>query len=638
MSKQRALPKYTAYHLLTATTDQWPDSIAQKYRPDPGKNYVDVTYREMYENVRNIALGLTEIGMQRGDRVGLIADVGHLWMQTSLGITSVGGVDVPRGTDATEADLKYIFGHAECPIVILEHAKVFEKIRPSLGELGGIKKIIFMNDPGELNVSGLEVYTLKEVMAKGAAVADGEGKFKAAAEAVSEDDLVTIIYTSGTTGSPKGVMHTHKSQVWEVVHTIQGIKVDPNGVTMGFLPPWHVAERLIEMTALRTVTAVAFTSVPTLARDLAAAQPTFLLSVPRVWEAFYNRVIENVKKASPVARALFNFSRWTALKFSKQYDVLFGLKYRLQPEFIILTAAEKVAAIFWLLLLLLPYGFARIILGKVRVALGGRVKFAISGAGALPEHIDRFFYSIGVPIVETYGMTETMGVTARRRLPGLVVGTVGRPFPGTEIKLLDEQGNEVKGPYEKGVAWHRGPHIMKGYYKDPDKTSQTLVDGWLNSGDILMWTVQGDLKFAGRAKDTIVLFGGENVEPLPIEDALNQSSFIASCVVVGQDKKNLGVLIIPAVEPVQKHFEDQGVSVDADWTKWNDDEKVRALMKSEIKRLNSDKNGFKNFERVSAFYILPREFHIGDELTQTLKIKRNVVLYKYEKEIEAMYS
>ena len=638
MPNQIDLPAYTNYWLMQKTAENYPDSIAQMYRPDKGQPYAKTTFKQMAEEVKFISLGLMELGMARGDKIGLIADVGHRWLRTCWGIGTIGGVDVPRGTDATLGDLKYIFQHADCKIIFLEHAKVFQKIEKDLGEFGGLKTIVFFDDPGSINAPGIDIMTLEQLIAKGKGVSGGDKLYHDAGKSLNEDDLATIIYTSGTTGNPKGVMHTQKSLTWEVSHSIGSIDVPANGVTMGFLPPWHVAERLIEKVAWRTANAIAFTSVPTLGKDLAEARPTFLLSVPRVWESLYSRVMDGVKKASPVARALFGFSRWSAHNFSLQKDILLGLKYRLEPEFIGLTLVKKILAIFALIGLFLPNAFAQLILGKVRKGLGGRVKFAISGAGALPEHIDRFFYSIGISIIETYGMTETVGVTSRREFPGTVIGTIGQPFEGARIKLIDEAGNEVTTPNTKGVAWHHGPHIMQGYYKEPEKTADVLKDGWLNSGDILVWTATGQLKFAGRAKDTIVLLGGENVEPQPIEDVLSQSEYIAQLVVVGQDRKTLGALIVPAGEAVRNALAAQGQTIGEDVASWISNDAVQKLFKNEIKSRVSDKSGFKAFEKVTTFALLPNEFQIGDELTQTLKVKRNVVFEKYAKEIDGMYN
>lgn len=632
------LSKYTMYELLTTSVAQSPSSTAQMYRADKNAPYTKVTFAELFEKARAVSLGLDAIGLKPGDKVGFIADVGHQWMPVSMGITAIGGVDVPRGTDATAQELLYIFQHADCPIIILENEKVFGTISAKLSDFNNLKTIIFMNGAKPSVPSGINVFSLDEIISSGKSVhAASPNKYAELGSRVSENDLVTIIYTSGTTGNPKGVMHSNKSLTWEVFHVADDIHFKPNGVTMGFLPPWHVAERLIESVALTKIIAVAFTSVTTLAKDLQEARPTFLLSVPRVWESLYNRVIDGVKKVSPVARALFNFSRWAAAHFSIEKDVLLNLRYKLTKLSAFYHLLRRPLALINLILLFIPNLIAQAILGKVRKGLGGRVEFALSGAGALPEHIDRFFYSLGIAIVETYGMTETGGVTCRRSYPGTVIGTVGKAIAGTKIKLLDEQGHEVTKINTKGVAWHYGPHIMKGYYKEDQKTAEVLKDGWLNSGDILVYTANGELKFAGRAKDTIVLFGGENVEPQPIEDTLIQSEYIHQIVVVGQDKKNLGALIVPAKEAVMKYAEANKITLPAEMRDWPVNADIQKLFKAEIKDRVSDKAGFKNFEKVGAFTVIPDEFKIGEELTQTLKVRRNVVFDKYAKQIEEMY-
>lgn len=632
------LNRYTMYEMLNASVEKHARRTAQLFRPEKNSRYSAVTIGQFFEKTRAISLGLDGIGVRRGDKVGFIADVGPQWLPVSMGINAIGAVDVPRGTDATAQELLYIFKHADCPVIILETEKVYANISASLAEFSNLKTIIFLNGATPQVPGSIKVLSLDAVITSGtAAHAADSNRYAELGSRVTESDLATIIYTSGTTGNPKGVMHTHRSLCWEIWHVADRLPIAPGGVTMGFLPPWHVAERLIESVAFTRGVAVAFTSVVTLAKDLHEARPTFLLSVPRVWESFYNRVIEGVKKASPLSRGLFHFARFAAVRYSIEKDILTNNGYRLEKPSLAFHLLRRPLALINLVLLLLPDMVAQLILGSVRRGLGGRVQFALSGAGALPEYIDRFFYSIGIAIVETYGMTETGGVTCRRSYPSTVIGTVGKPVTGTQVKLIDEQGNEVTQPNTKGVCWHRGPHIMKGYYKDEQKTNEVLKDGWLNSGDILVYTANGELKFAGRAKDTIVLFGGENVEPQPIEDTLIQSEYIHQVVVVGQDRKTLGALIVPAKEAVLKYAEARKLSLPADVREWPLNADVQKLYKNEIKERISEKTGFKNFEKVATFALIPEEFRVGDELTQTLKVRRNVVFEKYAKQIDGMY-
>jgi long-chain acyl-CoA synthetase len=251
-------------------------------------------------------------------------------------------------------------------------------------------------------------------------------------------------------------------------------------------------------------------------------------------------------------------------------------------------------------------------------------------------HIADFFRYCGIPIVDAYGMTETTAVCVMGRLPWPKRDCVGPPLPGAHVQLRDEFGRIITMPGVKGVAWHKGPHVMKGYYKMPEKTEEVLKDGWLNSGDVFVWTTTGEIKFAGRAKDTIVLAGGENVEPEPIEVRLTSNPFIQQAVVVGQDQKTLGVLIYPNVDRVKEELKSK-VKLPDSLEEWNQIKEIRNLFSEILKEEVSAKNGFKAFERITHFYILPEELKKGIEMTETMKIKRNKVLEKYQKQIEDMF-
>ena len=635
---QDELPKHTVYELIKYCTEEYSDLVVQMYRPGKDQLYLARSYAAFFARVRAISLALHDLGLRAGGKVAVICDVSPEWLPVSFGITGIGGVDVPRGTDSTEQDLQYIFAHSECEIAFLENPQVLENLRKIQNVLPQLRTVIVMTDVEDIveidAEKRLEIFTLCELISQGEMIHSKRNSlYDDLGQQSQEQDLATIIYTSGTTGNPKGVMHTQKSLVWEVTHVTRDIRIEPKGITMGFLPPWHVAERLIENVAFWHGVAVAFTTVQTLSKDLQAAKPTFLLSVPRVWESFYNRVQENVRKAPLPARILFLASQWVAEEFSIEKDIFmnrFPIEFRFH-------SLRQAVAFLKLILLFLPNLLAQLVLAKVRQSLGGRVEFAISGAGALPSHIDRFLAAIGIKIIDTYGMTETVGVTCRRNFPVAVIGTVGKAIAGTAIKLVDDQGQEITTPNVKGTAWHFGPHIMQGYYKEPEKTAEVLKDGWLNSGDLLHYTPHGDLKFAGRVKDTIVLLGGENVEPQPIEDKLLESKWIQQVVVVGQDEKNLGALIVPKIEIVREHFVAQSVKIPDSVSEWNLSEPVLKLFKSEIKNQISATNGFKNFERIGDFRILDKEFEVGIELTQTLKVRRNIVFEKYSETIKEIY-
>lgn len=635
--------KNTLYEFMKDARTKNGNITAQMFRA--GSNSLQsINFHEIYEKIQLISFGLIKLGVKKGDRIGLVADSGHRFMWIAMGITNIGAVDVPRGTDATSEDLLYIFNHASCKVIFLENVKAFEKIQKSLSKLSDLKYIVFYSDPGKLKAGNIEILTLDDLLTTGEKHRKSNpDSFEKMGDAINPQDLATIIYTSGTTGTPKGVMLSHNNYVWmstklEEALRATGLELQGDETTLGYLPPWHIGDRLFESTCLGIGVTMAFTNIANLASDLKTVNPTLMFSVPRVWESFYNKILDNVKNAPPVRKALFNIASSAAMSYTYNRDYLRGSALIIEPESLFTTIINKSKSFLLTALLFVPYQLSKVILSKVKAALGNRIRFAFSGAGALPYHIDRFFYSIGLPILETYGMSETTGVSCMRDVSRPVIGTLGNNLKDIGLKLIDEKGNHVTEPNVKGVAYHKEQHIMMGYYKDPEKTKAVLSeDGWLNSGDILIRTASGQLKFAGRAKDTIVLLGGENLEPEPIEFALVQSEFIHQAMVVGQDKKTLGALIVPAFDKVEKHFKSQNIALPASKEDWKTDQKILNLFKNEIKTLVSSEKGFKAFEKVTGFAIITKEFEAGKELTQTLKLRRNVMFEMYAKEIEDIY-
>ncbi|PJZ65838.1 long-chain fatty acid--CoA ligase [Leptospira wolffii] len=635
------LHSQTLYWMMKSSSEAFSNSPAQFFKPD-GKTYKSIAFRELNDLVVRIGLGLVSIGAQKGQNIGLIADSGHRWIWVSLGITNIGSVDVPRGTDSTIEDLVYILNHAKTEVCFAGNSEVVRKISANADAFPHLKTVILFEPPSHpFSKTPFRILHLDDLISLGDRWIQekGELEFHKRGESVRETDLATIVYTSGTTGRPKGVMLSHRNIIFNVNMSLSldDIRITPADRTMAYLPPWHIAERLIETACIRAGASEAFTSISSLGQDLQDIKPTFLLSVPRVWESFYNKVQDKLKDASPVGKFLFKTFQSVASSYYTYKSRFVGLEFTLHKRNLLLEIVYRSVAFFGALLYFVPNILAQALFSKIRNSLGGNLKFAISGAGALPEYIDRFFNSIGIPILEGYGMTETSGASTRRRLDRISVGTLGKCIPGVEIKILDEKGEEIHEPGIKGIAWHRGDHIMQGYYLDPEKTAETIKDGWLNSGDLLLWTAQGELKYAGRAKDTIVLLGGENLEPEPIEFALTQSELVLQAMVVGHDQKVLGALLVPDWDVLDKQLREWKSRLLQEIEDPNSDPDVRELFKKEIKERVSAKNGFKNFEKVSNFYLLPKKFEPGDELTMTMKIRRNVVSDKYKDQIEELY-
>ena len=636
-------PDATMYHIFRESAGRHTNLICQRFRDEKG-DLQSITYHEFYEELSGIAAGLLALNLEKGDRAALIADVGPRWLRICGALNSVGMVDVPRGTDATAEDLKYILDHSEAKAVFLQNRTAYEKLKDSLQDLSGLKYIFFFEKESNLDIPAeVAALSLEELQEKGRQHLDGNpGAVDKEGAGVVPQDLATIIYTSGTTGTPKGVMLNHSNLAWEartILHILaeQGTPYTSDDRSLGFLPPWHIGERMWETVLYHCGSSIAFTSITSLSRDMQEVRPTVLFSVPRVWEAMYNKILETVRQASPGRQKVFFFFRKVALSFRFHWDRMRGKTYHTRAVPGILVLLERLFSLVIVLLTWPVFLLSRLAFKKIKGVLGGEIRYAVSGAGALPEHIDRLFAAIGIPIFEVYGMTETSAVSVARLGRDFVIGTVGKPVAGIQVKLLDSQGNEVKKPGVKGVCYHKGPHIMQGYYKDEEKTRAALKDGWLDSGDLLIWTREGLLKFAGRAKDTIVLMGGENIEPEPLEFALSQSPLIHQVMVVGQDKKFLGALIVPdhtGLENQLKAMNLQG-AIDPDYYNLNED--IVKLYRREVRSRVASDTGFKSFERIGVFYLLPEPFKPGVELTQTLKVRRNIVTEKYEHEIQNMY-
>ncbi|MCR9144782.1 MAG: AMP-binding protein [bacterium] len=638
----------TIHTLVRESIRENADRVCYQVKKDGQKDYSPVTYAEWGADLHRFSAFLVHtLDMAHGMRVGVLCDNRYEWNMISLGITSVGGVDVPRGCDATPQDILYILGHTEAPIVVVEHERMLGVLCDHLDELPHIQHIISIESPAayrrlpELRekLGERSLYFFADVLKAGAEVLHGEGdaQIMHRGEAIQPHDLVTIIYTSGTTGAPKGVMLDHAAQCWEVQTIKENYPIGPDDRCVIFLPPWHIAERMLELTLFACGSSMANSTIVTLAQDFQRIRPTILVSVPRVWEQLYKKVLDNVQKASPVARSLFAFASSIAKQSRDARDAAMN-------RFAVTEAGTGVSFPRRILAALLVPGYtllnipAQLILKKVKNIFGGRVRFAISGAGAMPEQVGLFFRSVGIPILDGYGMTETTGVAVMSVLPWPTRGSVGRPLPGALIELRrPEDGSVVTTPGEKGVLWHHGPHVMRGYYKNPEKTAEVLKDDWLNSGDIFTWTRRGEVKFAGRAKDTIVLAGGENVEPGPIEVTLTESVFVGQCVVVGQDRKTLAALIVPRWDGARVALEREGVNAPEDPAQWDSDSGTRKFFAEIVRQQISAKNGFKTFERVTNFYLMHKEFEKGVEMTESMKIKRNIVEEMYEDRIGALY-
>jgi long-chain acyl-CoA synthetase len=598
-----------------------------------------VTYRELYEKGIDLATGLIELGVKARDHVGLFGDNRFEWILSDCAVQLCGAADVPRGRDVTDDELAYIIDHSGMEITFVETDKMMNRILRLRQQLPNLREIILL-DPKAKVAEGVK--RLTDILEYGSALRKrGDRQVEARIAGIKPDDLFTLIYTSGTTGKPKGVMLTHANMISQI-RNLPGHH-NCNDRILSVLPIWHIFERVMEMYTLSFGGCTYYSSILTLGEDMRNVEPTFMASAPRLWEKLHERILKSVQASHPVRRVLFHIAYFLArqYKVSEYFITNKNLKLSKQPlwKTIILMPFHIIR---WLIVL--PwYGFFNAaVLERLRLGAGGSLKATISGGGALPIHIDKFFNYVGIPVLEGYGMTESSPVISVRSMDNLVVGTVGPPIPETEVRIIDPETGEIlfpnsnlpdNGRLQRGEIWARGPQVMKGYYRDPELTNFAIRDGWLRTGDLGIITHNNCLKILGRYKATIVLSRGENVEPEPIEMRLSQSHYIDQCMLVGQNEKFVGALIVPELTTFQQAgFKEQSIEALAE------NPEAHRVIKEEIRRMTAGSNGYKPYEQIRDFRLLKQGFKVGHEMTNLFKIKRHVVAQKFNHVIAEIFS
>ena len=596
------------------------------------------SYRELYDTACALGTAFIWLGLQARQHVAIVSDNRPEWMLCDAAVLLCGAADVPRAADTTEQEISFIVAHSDAVLLIAENKTVLQRVLAVRAALPKVKHIVLLEgEPPE----GSAVHKLTDLLERGRHLrATGDRVIEERLAGIKGEDLFTIIYTSGTTGEPKGVMLTHDNMLSQA--RLLPFDLTPGDRILSILPVWHSYERVFEMVTVSHGSCTYYTSLRAVGEDLRKVRPTWMASAPRLWEGLYSRILQNVSQAPPLRRVLFRFAYHCSREYQSAWFFLTGRRLDLHGRSLPQSLRLAVLSIGQLFLYALPHKILdALVLKKLRGVVGGKFRGTVSGGGALPPHIDEFFNYIGIPVLEGYGMTETSPVLAVRTWRKLVIGTVGPFWPRTEIRIVDPADGKVIYPSGlagrggrgcKGEIQAKGPQVMKGYYKNPGATAKVLQDGWMNTGDIGMVTFNDCLKILGRSKETIVLLSGENVEPVPIEAQLLESRFIEQCLVVGQDEKNLGALIVPSVEVLQA----QGFPV-SDLSSAENNPRVTEVINAEVRRLVSREQGFKPFEFVLAWRFVPKAFEVGDELTATFKPKRHVITGKYSRLIDEMY-
>jgi long-chain acyl-CoA synthetase len=587
--------------LTAMETHRKPDAFMYK----SGGAWHRVSWKEAIEKARDLALGLHELGLSRGDRLALLSENRLEWFLVDAALQMLGVVNVPIYSTLPAAQVSYIIHNSESRAIIVSTAHQQAKIASIRKELADVEHFIAMDPPG---ASGLEAYTLDEIASLGVKKAETDPELhRRLASEIGPDDLATIIYTSGTTGDPKGVMLTHDNFVSNVKATLQALPpLSTADIALSALPYAHVFERLVAhyLFPVAGITTAIAESVDKIAENLAEIRPTLMTFAPRLYEKMHARVLENVSQSSSLRQKLF----WWSVSVGREHG-----RYRLEgkspPGLLELKYKLATALVF----------------KKLQNRVGGRMRFFVSGAAPLAPEIADFFYSAGITIVEGYGLTETSPVTNVNPYKRLKFGTVGPTIPGVEVKIAED-----------GEILVRGPNVMKGYYKNEAATKEALdADGWFLTGDVGVVDSDGYLAITDRKKDLIVTAGGKNIAPQSIENRIKTNAYIAEIVLVGNRRKFLSALIVPDFERLEKWADSQDIDT-RDREGFIQHEKVMDFMQQQVDEMTSD---LAQFEKIKKIRLLAEEFTIdGGELTPTLKVKRRVIESRYKDVIDKLYT
>jgi long-chain acyl-CoA synthetase len=594
----------TIADLLPRAAEQYGEGPALRHKV--GEEWIDVSYAELGEIVKEVALGLVDLGLEPGDKVSILAHTRPEWTHACFGILTAGGVLVTVYQTNSPEECHYVLEHSDSRAVFVEDREQLAKIRQIEADLPELEHVIVM-DAGdgiaERERSGAseargDAISLDELRERGRGRDDSE--YEARYGAVTPDDMCLYIYTSGTTGPPKGCLLTHANYRSITDSVTQEAVLEAGDTTYLFLPLAHAFAILIQFAALDLGAAIAYwqKDPQKIISDLAEVKPTYFPSVPRMFEKIYTLATSAAPDKEELEQAVK-----LGVKVRQARQKGEQVPDELQKAFD--QADEKLYK-------------------NVRGLFGGRMRECVTGAAPIAPEILEFFYACGVPVMEGYGMTETStSATVNRATGDFRFGSVGKPMPGVEVKIGDD-----------GEVLIKGPNIFKGYYKNEDATKEALEDGWLHTGDLGRLDEDGFLYITGRKKDIIITAGGKNITPANLENGLKQNRWVSQAVVIGDRRPYLIALITLDPEEVTALAEEVGVEPDI--RAMADDEKVRAEIQKVVDQVNSQVGPV---EQIKRFKILPADLsQETGELTPTLKVKRNVVNEKFADTVDEVYA
>jgi len=587
--------------MLRSNAAEFSSRLALKYRKQG--EFVTLTYAAYYERALMVARGLGKMGVKQGDRIAILSENRAGWVIADMGILSTGSVTVPIYPTNTPEQIEYMINHSGAKIVFVSGKFQYSKLLKVREAIPGLELVVsferFLGDP-RLPVTTF--YQLSEIDSP--ITAEEKKEIEAKIDLVKPEDMLTLIYTSGTTGVPKGVMLSHNNILTNTRYlTEQSGAINENDVLLSFLPLSHILERTAGYyMTIRNGALMAFAdSIEKVPENMYELQPTVMVSVPRLFEKIYHRIFENAHQMSPVKRNLFHW----AVNVGKQYVA--ATYIHKQPSS----------------LLNMKHALAdKLVFSKVRAKFGGRMKLFCSGGAPLDKNINEFFWVIGIPIFEGYGLTETSPAISFNNFEHIRFGSVGFPLAETEFKIATD-----------GEILVKGPQIMLGYYNNPEATAEAIQDGWFKTGDI-GHIEDGFVFITDRKKELIITAGGKNIAPQPIENELKMDKYVSSAFVYGDRKPYITAVIVPNMERVLEFAKEHHLH----YFEMEDlvtNEKIHKLFEQRLVEINSR---LAPYETIKKFVLLAHDFSIeGGELTPTLKLRRKIIYEKYKHRIEDLY-
>ncbi len=573
--------------------DRFDERPAQRFRGDG--EWQDVSYREVAEATTDIALGLMDLGVKPRDRICVLSDTRPEWVHAEFGISASGAVVVPIYPSSSPEECEWVIGNSGAVAVFCENSAQLAKIAASLPRLSTVSHIIMIDPADGIDTGRAQLLSLVDLRSLGS---NGDPLELARRTAeVMPEDIAMIVYTSGTTGRPKGCTLTHVNMTSCCRITSELEVIGPDDVVYLFLPMAHVFAQVVQLSASSVGAVVAYCSgdATRILPDFAEVAPTFVPSVPRIFEKVYS-VFSSQVPAEMVTNAVAAGTAVRQLEAAGQPV----------PEALAEGFAQADAALF----------------AKVRGVFGGKLRGAISGAAPIAPEILQFFHAAGVPVYEGYGMSESSSVGTLNSAKATKIGTIGQPVPGCETRIAED-----------GEILMRGPHIFTGYWDNPQATAETIVDGWLHTGDLGTIDEDGYVSITGRKKDIIITAGGKNLTPANLENDLRQSPWISQVVMHGDRRPYPVALITLDIEYVLPWAKEQGLPTQLDQLATHPT--VMAAIQDAVDRNNSH---HAKVSQIKKFAILDHDLSLeAGDLTPTLKVKRAVVQQKYAGILDAMY-